>query len=71
MANNVEHPPYVTTTTGMRGYFAVLMCWSEYPEEGIAGFYEPYNTGITCKDHETAVASAKAWAEAEEIEYRP
>lgn len=58
--------PYVTTTNGMRGYFAVLMTWNE----NCGGFYEPYNTGLTCKDYKDAVDYAKSWAIAENIEYK-
>ncbi|WEL95580.1 hypothetical protein [Xanthomonas phage vB_XooS_NR08] len=65
MADN-EHPDYVTVTSGMRGYFAVYLKWN--PEHG--GFYEPWNTGETCRNHAEAVADAKAWAQAEEVEYR-
>jgi hypothetical protein len=62
-----EHPPYVTTTSGMRGRFAVLLAWNE--EQG--GFYEPMATGETCATFEEAQQYAKDWAEAEEVEYRP
>ena len=55
---------YVTTTSGMRGWFAVLIDDSD-------GFPEPVNTGIgSYDDREGAVVEAKTWAEAEGIPYR-
>ena len=59
--------PYVTASHGMRGHYAVMLVWNE--DHG--GFYEPYNTGETCATREEALEDAKAWAEAENVEYRP
>lgn len=68
MAN--EHPPFVTITHGMRGYFAVLMTWSEYPDCD-EGFYEPWNSGFgSYKAYAEAVPEARQWAEAEECELK-
>lgn len=61
-----QHPPYVTTTNGMRGWFAVLVHWNE------EGFYEPWNTGFSSyKTKAEAEVEAKQWAEDEGIEFRP
>lgn len=58
--------PYVTVTSGLRGYFAVLMWWN--PE----GFWEPWNTSdFSSSKYEDAVQDARDWAQAEGIEYRP
>lgn len=60
-----DHRSYVTTTSGMRGYFAVLMFWDE------AGFWDVWQSGIgSYNSHEAAVREAKDWATAEELEYR-
>ena len=63
---NEMYEAYITVTTGMRGIFPVMMTWNENHN----GFYEPYSTGETCKDFDEAVIDAKAWAGAENIEYR-
>ena len=61
-----DYPDYVTITYGMRGYFAVLMSWSE--EDCI---YESWETGIgSYKSAEAAEPEAKSWADAEGIEFR-
>jgi hypothetical protein len=55
---------YVTTTHGMRGYFAVLI-------DDSPGFPEPVNTGIgSYETPEGAKQEAKDWARAEELPYR-
>lgn len=57
-------PLYVTTTYGMRGWFAVLIDESD-------GFPEPVQTG--CGSYSTqagAEIEARDWARAEGIEYR-
>lgn len=65
-----QHKPYVTVTHGMRGYFAVLLMWND--EIPGCGFYEPWNTSdFSYRTAAEAVPDAKAWAEAEDIEYRP
>jgi hypothetical protein len=62
-----EHPPYVTVTYGMRGWFAVLLTWND--EHG--GFYEPFNTGPgSYKTSEDAQKEARLWAEAEGLEFK-
>lgn len=65
---SAEHPDFVTITSGMRGYFAVLLCWN--PEAG--GFYEPENRGIgsygTAREAEP---EARSWAEAEGVAFCP
>lgn len=63
----MENPSFITTTFGMRGYFAVMMWWN--PELG--GFYEPYTTSdASFKTQQGAVEDAKFWARAEGLEYR-
>lgn len=62
-----DRKPYVTSTKGMRGWFAVLMWWC--PEEG--GFWEPWQTGIgSYTTQEEAEVEARQWAEAEEVAFR-
>lgn len=59
-----SHKPYVSVTSGMSGYFAVLYWWN--PE----GFTEPWQTGCgRYKEYARAVEEAKEWAKAEELEY--
>ncbi len=54
---------YITITQGMRGYFAVLLCWND------EGFHEPYTTGFgSYATREEAIPEAKQWAEAENLE---
>lgn len=61
------HKPYVTVTNGLRGFFAVLVCWNEEMDG-----YEPWNTSdASYAAREGAEEDAKAWAEAENVEYRP
>jgi hypothetical protein len=68
---SAEHPPYVTITSGMRGYFAVLMTWTEYDNCRDDGFYEPENTGFgSYKTYAEAVPEARSWAEAEGCELK-
>jgi hypothetical protein len=55
---------YVTTTYGLRGYFAVLI--GVYRN----GWSEPHNTGVgSYETVEGARLEAKSWAESEGIEY--
>ena len=61
-----DHKPYITVTHGMSGYFAVHVWWN--PE----GFWEPWSTGFgRYSDKAQAIAEARQWAEAEEMEYKP
>lgn len=56
---------YVTTTRGMRGWFAVLIWWNP------AGFWEPYQSGIgSYETSEGAAEEGREWALAEELEFR-
>lgn len=62
-----EHPPFITVTHGMSGYFAVMMNWNEE----LGGFYEPCQTGFErFNNKDTAIAEALQWAIAEEVGYR-
>lgn len=58
-------PKYITTTSGMSGYFAVIIWWNPDP-----GFWEPYQTGIgRYATREEAIVEAKQWAESMRIKY--
>lgn len=63
-----EHAPHISVTgPAISGYFAVMYWWN--PEHG--GFWEPWQTGIgRYATREEAVEEGKAWAEAEDIEFR-
>jgi len=57
-------PLYVTTTSGMRGFFAVLVDDSD-------GFPEPVQSGIgSYKTAEEAAGEAIDWARAEGLEFK-
>jgi hypothetical protein len=61
-----DHSSYITVTSGISGYYAVLMTWNTE----LGGFWEPYNTGIgRYKKREKAVQEGKMWAEDEEVRY--
>jgi len=56
---------YITTTSGMRGYFAVMIV------RDVSGYEEPYVTShISCKTPEEAEEDGRAWAECEGIQFR-
>ena len=58
--------PYITVTSGLRGYFAVLVTWDE--ECG----YVPWCTSPFSHDTPSgAEDDAAEWAAAEGIEYLP
>jgi hypothetical protein len=60
-------PPtyWIEVTSGMRGFFAVML-W-----DGM-GFAEPWETGMGSYDTaEKAAVEARMWAEAEGVEFRP
>lgn len=60
-----DHRPFTTVSFGMRGYFAVLMCWDE------DGFWDVWQSGIgSFKSHEGAAREARDWAAAEELEFK-
>jgi hypothetical protein len=64
--NETEYP-YITVTSGMSGYFAVMVWWN--PEMG--GFEEPWDTGIgRYHDSKQAIQEAKAWAKDQDIDFR-
>lgn len=55
--------PYIAITHGMRGYFAVLIDY-------VDGEPMPFESGIgSYATPEEAHAEARAWAEAEEIDF--
>lgn len=63
-----QHERRVTITRGIRGYFAVLLCWNT--DHG--GFWEPGQSGVgsyvTAKEAEP---EAKSWAQSEGATYAP
>lgn len=59
--------PFVTTTQGMRGWFAVLIHWND----DAGGFWEPLQTGIgSYASIDGAIREGQDWAAAEDIEFR-
>lgn len=59
-----DHAPFVTVTSGMRGYFAVLMTYEN-------GYWEPWQTGIgSYRTADEAWREAQDWAAADGIEAR-
>lgn len=66
-----EHKPYVTTTSGMSGHFAVMLWWNDKDLIGGLGFWEPLETGLgRYETQEQAAAEGRIWAEAEGVEFR-
>lgn len=65
-----EFRPYITTTKGMSGHFAVMM-WYNNRDEDYGGFWEPYDTGVgRYATRDEAINEAKSWAAAEGVQYR-
>jgi hypothetical protein len=63
-----ERKPFITTTQGGSGWFAVHYWWNR----DMGGFWEPWDTGIgRYSSEEKAIEEAKDWAEAEGMEYVP
>jgi hypothetical protein len=63
--------PFITTTQGMSGWFAVQYWWNDKDFPG-DGFWEPWETGFgRYANEEKAIEEAQTWAEAEGLEYRP
>lgn len=68
MAKQPSTKPFITTTQGQSGWFAVKYWWN--PEMG--GFWEPWDTGIgRYQDEAKAIEEAETWAEQDEIAYVP
>ena len=62
-----KYPPYITTTHGFSGYFAVKLWWN--PEMG--GFWEPWDTGTgRYESREEAEVEGLDWAAAEGLEFK-
>lgn len=62
--------PYITVTSGMSGYFAVLV-WLNTEEPDLGPFPEPYDTGEG--RYETAAEAAeegRIWAQMMELPFR-
>jgi len=65
-----DRRPFITTTKGMAGWFAVHMWWNDTGEHGLAGFWEPYESGVGRYLTEVeAEVEGRAWAAADEIRY--
>ncbi len=70
MTKATKPAPYITTTSGLRGFFAVMMHWNN-DDGGVSGFWEPYQTGIgSYKTSAEAAVEGRDWAMAEELEFR-
>lgn len=68
--STVDHSPFITTTRGMSGWFAVHIWWNNTGENDLPGFWEPYQTGIGRYETEAeAIKEAKEWAELDGIAY--
>jgi hypothetical protein len=64
--NRFEHKPFIDVYQSVGGWKARLMVWDpSYPS-----MYVPEQTGLAGYDtQEEAIAEAKEWAKAENIEY--
>jgi hypothetical protein len=58
---------YITTTSGMRGSFAVLV--GDFIDENGNKFTEPIITSAFAGTAEDAIKDAKEWAKAEELPF--
>jgi len=72
MENSMEnHEPFITVTSGISGYFAVMLWWNDEDGED-EGFWEPWNTGIgRYATRAEAEKEARYWADLEELEFKP
>jgi hypothetical protein len=71
MAEKPSTKPFITTTQGMSGWFAVQYWWNTKDVPG-TGFWEPWDTGLgRYSTEEKAIEEAQAWADSEGIEYVP
>lgn len=64
----MKREPYITVYKSISGWKAIHLWWN--PDMG--GFWEPWQTGIGY--YATAMEAeveARAWAEAEGLEYKP
>jgi hypothetical protein len=71
LADRPQQKPrvYVTTSQGMRGFYALTVCLIGERGDPDA-HYEPLDTHPDShRDKEGAIADAKAWAEADDLEY--
>lgn len=58
--------PHITTTYGLRGWFAVCLWWN--PE--MDGFAEPWQSGIgSYGTQEEAAIEGRQWADTEELPF--
>lgn len=63
----MSNQPFITTSQGISGYFAVLVTWDAQDE-----MWEPWTTGFgRYETQEEAEIEAQGWAEAEEVEFKP
>ena len=60
-----EHPPFISITEGVRGYFACLVAWDEE-----CGCYFPCESGIgSYATAAEAIPEAKSWAESCDLRF--
>jgi len=65
-----NYSPFITVYESIGGWKAVCYCWTD-EDPDLGGFWEPWQTGyFGYATKEPAILEAKAWAEAEELEYR-
>ena len=63
-----DHTSFISTTSGMSGFFAVMYWWNK----DLGGFWEPWATGFgRYATQEEAIVEAQQWAIDEELEYKP
>ena len=66
-----EHEAFVTVYHSIGGWKAVLMTWEEMvPGDEESGAYSPWQTWFAARNRDAAIADARAWAEADGIEFR-
>jgi hypothetical protein len=64
--------PFITTTQGMSGWFAVCYWFNTKEKDLPDGFWEPWDTGFgRYSTEEKAIEEAQSWAESEGLEYKP
>lgn len=62
----MKNAPYITVSSGLRGFYAVLVVWEEQ-----GGYEEPYMTGPgSYATEKEAVPEAVAWARDEGIAFK-
>lgn len=71
ITQEANHQPFITTSQGMAGWFAVHLWWNDR-EKDIGGFWEPWDTGMgRYATKAEAEDEGRRWAETEGLEFRP